>query len=400
MNLSLQPEFSFLVCFFVSNTKVNASITSYISTLRLSFEVDCINDFIHSPIPGLHSNRILRIPTDDCCTEQACRLIGKSGKALVKIVSPCDSTIQVFEVRLEQILCNEFVFEMSSQLDLHMLKNQSRQKAIFCFRFVDVFQFMHRAIEKISTDDVFPLHHLTQKPNWSACKYENLTKEQSVALNKMIENSGGPPVLLLGPFGSGKTRTMAYAILELYKGMKMRKEFDKRILICTHSNSAADHYIENFIDPFLVQENPSHPVLIRVNWELRYTASVSERVLKYCKVRSGKFVPPRKEDIERHIIVISTLVTANLLHEIGVGKDFFTHIFIDEAAQAMEVEAIIPLMFKGVKTKVILAGDHLQVSCHYIGIEYLCINSELVLRDFKNLSWVFCNFRHNAATCT
>jgi len=34
---------------------------------------------------------------------------------------------------------------------------------------------------------------------------------------------------------------------------------------------------------------------------------------------------------------------------------------LDEAAQAMESEAITPLLFAGPKTKVVLAGDHMQV---------------------------------------
>ena len=330
----------------------------------MSFEVDNINDFIHDPVPGLHNSRILRISSDDYCTEQACRLIGKSGKALVKIFLPLKSSCQVYEVRLEQIMCSEFVFELSSELDLILLQtSHCKLRAIFCFRFVDVFQYMHSAIDNVSINHVFPLHNPPERQEWTVDKYQGLTREQSVALSKMIESSEGPPVLLLGPFGSGKTRTIAHAIIQLYEDMKRRRNFDKRILICTHSNSAADHYIEDFIDPYLVKENFTHPVLIRVNWELRYTASVSATVLKYCEVRNGKFVQPRKEDIEKHTIVISTLVTANVLHEIGVEKGFFTHIFIDEAAQAMEVEALIPLVLTGEKTKVILAGDHLQVSC-------------------------------------
>ena len=359
----------------------------------MSFGVEDINDFIYSPIPGLHRNRILRIPSDN--TEQAYQLIGKSGKALVKICSPFDSMPRVYEVLLEQILCSEFVFELSSELDSYLQLSQCQLRAVFCFRFVDVFKFMHNAIDQISIRDVFPINHQQGKKTWNFDKYEDLTREQSVALNKMVECADGPPVLLLGPFGSGKTRTMAHAVLELYGRMKRRNSFDLKILICTHSNSAADHYIENFIDPFLVHENPSYPVLIRVNWELRYTASVSPTVLKYCEVRNGKFVQPKKGDIEKHIIVVSTLVTANTLHEIGIGKDFFTHIFIDEAAQAMEVEAIIPLMLKGERTKVILAGDHFQVCTLFSNIQTLLQTFELQLVPIA----FFCPFSLSNTPC-
>jgi len=40
---------------------------------------------------------------------------------------------------------------------------------------------------------------------------------------------------------------------------------------------------------------------------------------------------------------------------------FFTHIFLDEAAQALECEMLIPLSLAGPKTRVVLAGDHMQV---------------------------------------
>ena len=40
---------------------------------------------------------------------------------------------------------------------------------------------------------------------------------------------------------------------------------------------------------------------------------------------------------------------------------FFTHIFLDEAAQALECEMLISLALAGPKTRVVLAGDHMQV---------------------------------------
>lgn len=40
---------------------------------------------------------------------------------------------------------------------------------------------------------------------------------------------------------------------------------------------------------------------------------------------------------------------------------FFTHILLDEAAQAMECETIMPLALATKHTRVVLAGDHMQV---------------------------------------
>lgn len=43
---------------------------------------------------------------------------------------------------------------------------------------------------------------------------------------------------------------------------------------------------------------------------------------------------------------------------------FFTHILLDEAAQAMECETIMPLALATKNTRIVLAGDHMQVSIH------------------------------------
>jgi len=40
---------------------------------------------------------------------------------------------------------------------------------------------------------------------------------------------------------------------------------------------------------------------------------------------------------------------------------FFTHILIDEAAQATECECLLALNLASETTRVILAGDHMQV---------------------------------------
>lgn len=47
-----------------------------------------------------------------------------------------------------------------------------------------------------------------------------------------------PPVLIIGPFGTGKTYTLAQALRQVLR------QRDTRVLVCTHSNSAADLYVK------------------------------------------------------------------------------------------------------------------------------------------------------------
>lgn len=50
------------------------------------------------------------------------------------------------------------------------------------------------------------------------------------------------------------------------------------------------------------------------------------------------------------------------LASLNLDKGYFTHILLDEAAQAMECEAIMPLALADENTRIVLAGDHMQMS--------------------------------------
>lgn len=91
----------------------------------------------------------------------------------------------------------------------------------------------------------------------------------AIALSKTKTSS--PPVLLLGPFGTGKTFTIAHVLRMLVKNS------DNRILLCTHSNSAADLYIKEFFDIWYKADK--HPKLkpIRIYYKLRALNTVGEQ---------------------------------------------------------------------------------------------------------------------------
>lgn len=61
-------------------------------------------------------------------------------------------------------------------------------------------------------------------------------------------------------------------------------------------------------------------------------------------------------------VVVSTCISACVPYNIGVPRGHFTHIFVDEAGQAAEPEAMIPIktMSDG-RTNVILSGDPKQL---------------------------------------
>ena len=61
------------------------------------------------------------------------------------------------------------------------------------------------------------------------------------------------------------------------------------------------------------------------------------------------------------VVVVSTTRSAAQLVNAGVPKGHFTHIIVDEAAQLMEAEALLPVSLAGPSTAVIMAGDPQQL---------------------------------------
>ncbi|XP_061778836.2 probable helicase with zinc finger domain isoform X2 [Nerophis lumbriciformis] len=166
-----------------------------------------------------------------------------------------------------------------------------------------------------------------------------------------------PPVLIIGPYGTGKTFTLAQAVKHILR------QDSSRVLICTHSNSAADLYIKDYLHPYVDAGNP-HARPLRVYFINRWVKTVHKVVQQYCLISSTQlnFQMPTKDDILRHRVVVVTLSTSQYLCQLDLEPGLFTHILLDEAAQAMECETIMPFALASNTTRIVLAGDHMQLS--------------------------------------
>ncbi|CAH1119647.1 unnamed protein product [Phaedon cochleariae] len=167
-----------------------------------------------------------------------------------------------------------------------------------------------------------------------------------------------PPILVIGPFGTGKTFTLAQAIRELIR------DPSNRILLCTHSNSAADLYIKDYLDQW-VEAGEENARPLRIYYTKRWVTTVNPVVQKYCLIRNDgtvrSFLIPTIEDITKHRIIVVTLSTSVYLSAMGLPQGFFTHVLLDEAAQAIECETVTPLAVAHENTRLVLAGDHMQL---------------------------------------
>lgn len=141
----------------------------------------------------------------------------------------------------------------------------------------------HHAIDKIADFRlIFPETYMepsipwTPKKQWSDTldpKLNSKQKEAVVAITTPT-NIPLPPILLIGPFGTGKTYTLAQAIKQLLR------QPEAKILICTHSNSAADLYIKDYLHPWVEDEGMDDAKPLRVYYHKRWVATVNTIVQK------------------------------------------------------------------------------------------------------------------------
>ena len=192
-----------------------------------------------------------------------------------------------------------------------------------------------RFVEKTESDSIWvpgkPLHKALQ-----------LDSYQQRALFTILNCSHEAPVLVTGPFGTGKTRLLARAAYEILKSRRYN-----RVLICAHHQASVDTFVNTLGDIFDCSE------MIRITPNKSYHSNVKDKYPDH-------FVP--KSEVYSHKYRSSRLIIATLGTLRIPGK--FTHILLDEGAQTREPEIISPLRFAKENAKIILAGDHLQV-CNY-----------------------------------
>lgn len=124
--------------------------------------------------------------------------------------------------------------------------------------------------------------------------------------------------------------------------------------------SAADIYIHEHFHGYVSSGHPEAAPL-RVMYMDRPPSQTDAVTLLYCCLSPDRraFRPPSPAELQKHRIVVTTTAQARNL---PVAPGFFSHILIDEAAQMLECEALMPLGHAVAGTRVVLAGDHMQVT--------------------------------------
>ncbi|XP_071451621.1 probable RNA helicase armi [Hetaerina americana] len=230
--------------------------------------------------------------------------------------------------------------------------------------------------QSLSIDDsVLIPDHQKRKLKWYNQK---LNSHQRQAVINILKGEARPlPYVIFGPPGTGKTVTLVEAILQTLHLFP-----ESRIMIASPSNSSANLIAERILES--VPLNPGELVRL-IALHCLEKGNIPSRLMPYCttgiigRAESDESeevnfdygqkklkVPMSSSTIGRHRVTIGTCVTLGQIHSLGFPQGHFTHIFLDEAGQATEPEALIPLGYLSTSAEIgwgqaVFAGDPRQL---------------------------------------
>ncbi len=130
----------------------------------------------------------------------------------------------------------------------------------------------------------------------------------------------------------------------------LHRDDGAKILACTPSNAAADLLVDLLAAAGLTVDQ-----LLRLNARSREIESIPEGVRAFS-------ASPKRAKLRAYRVVLSTCSSAGRLLMQNIPAGHFSHIIIDEAAQAEEPLSLIPIAaFSNEDTNIILAGDPHQL---------------------------------------
>ncbi|KAJ8978565.1 hypothetical protein NQ317_012088 [Molorchus minor] len=193
-------------------------------------------------------------------------------------------------------------------------------------------------------------------------------KQKDAVVNVLLGTARPLPYIIFGPPGTGKTVTVIEIVLQIIRLIP-----HSRLLITAPSNSASD-----LIAMRLIQSGVLKPGdLVRlVSYNYALSDSIPISLVPYCATgslakdgtadinvtRSGIQFECSRAALGRHRITVATCSAAGQLYSMGFPKGHFSHIIVDEAAQASEPDVLIPLAFLDKSSgQALLAGDPMQL---------------------------------------
>ncbi|GAA5969919.1 hypothetical protein JCM11641_008085 [Rhodosporidiobolus odoratus] len=222
----------------------------------------------------------------------------------------------------------------------------------------------------------------TPSPEEESCDWVDgsLNEEQKNAVRSILWGRQRLPLLLHGPPGTGKTKTLVEAVLQVLKSNP-----DAHILVCGASNPSTDT---------LAMRLRSSAPIFRLNSPSRPFAEVRAELLPFCHVENERFALPAMSTLLSKRVICCTVLDASLLlgarvtnHDLStlevytagfihptrqppLPKPHFSHLLVDEAGQASEADIGCALAVVATddtrcsSAHVTVCGDYKQLGPH------------------------------------
>ena len=246
------------------------------------------------------------------------------------------------------------------------------------------FNNLHVAVERLSPEVIarivpevqtFATNRQIRVPEYERyCSEDQLNALQAIATCP----SNGPPIVIAGAFGTGKSHILAIAARYF---QKEKSNQPARVLVCTQQRTSAD----TFLDCYLSLMDPQEEEVYQIRGP--YGARNPKLEPWYRSVSEFRSYIERSSYRNRSkFLIITTCMTALQLAKI-VPHGFFTHILLDEGAQMREPEAIAALSMAGKNTKIVIAGDQNQASMQLLSLWYILLAEFLWLPRWAQRCW-------------
>ncbi|TKY71145.1 RNA helicase SDE3 [Spatholobus suberectus] len=316
-----------------------------------TYDMECIsmrkrtNHFLTLVVPGLAERRPSLVHGD---------------YIFVKLTSERDNnTTPVYQGYIHRVEADEVYLKFDPEFHFYH-RDENCYDVHFTYNRINMRRLYQavEAAENLGTEFLFP-SLISRKRHIKTTALVPISgtfnEEQICSIKMILGCKGAPPYVIHGPPGTGKTRTIVEAILQLYKYHK-----NARILVCAPSNSAADYILEKLLAQQDVEFRENE--IFRLNASTRPYEDVKPEVIRFCFFDDMVFKCPPFSALFHYRIIISTYMSASLLYAEDVARGHFSHIFLDEAGQASEPETMIPVSHLCTRdTVVVLAGDQLQL---------------------------------------
>lgn len=239
-------------------------------------------------------------------------------------------------------------------------------------------------INRLLPFDFPSIHPVSMEDAYESLHLRTCSEDQCNALATIAACPvGSPPVLITGPFGTGKTRILALAA-HYFLQCSTREKKITSILVCTQQHVSADAFLDCLKS--LIIPIPDSAYVVRVVFSYKRGSAHQGHRFRVINDFKSDFEsrPPTKN---RPYLVVTTCQTAHGFRRRLPSEFYFTHILLDEVAQMREAEAVAPLCMANQTTKIVLAGDKQQVCMKYtihlaakvktLGLKFYTMEAEL-----------------------